>query len=83
MTDIVERLRLRRDPLTDGERAEAAEEIQLLRSRCDSLEDDVYLLKAQRDHHGSNRSRCEESLRRAQGEIERLREALGHVSQPV
>jgi hypothetical protein len=39
MTDIVERLRLRRDPLTDGERAEAADEIErlraALRSSCD------------------------------------------------
>jgi len=31
MTDIVEKLRLRRDPLTDGERAEAADEIEQLR----------------------------------------------------
>jgi DNA repair exonuclease SbcCD ATPase subunit len=31
MSDIVERLRLRRDPLTDGERAEAADEIERLR----------------------------------------------------
>jgi hypothetical protein len=31
MNDIVERLRLRRDPLTDGERAEAADEIERLR----------------------------------------------------
>ena len=31
MSDIVERLRLRRDPLTDGERAEAADEIEQLR----------------------------------------------------
>jgi hypothetical protein len=39
MTDIVERLRLRRDPLTDGERAEAADEIERLReARHQALE---------------------------------------------
>jgi hypothetical protein len=31
MSDIVQRLRLRRDPLTDGERAEAADKIERLR----------------------------------------------------
>jgi hypothetical protein len=38
MSDIVERLRLRRDPLTDGERAEAADEIERLRERLDWLD---------------------------------------------
>jgi chromosome segregation ATPase len=35
MTDIVERLQMRRDPLTDGERAEAADEIERLRAERD------------------------------------------------
>jgi hypothetical protein len=39
MSDIVERLRLRRDPLTDGERAEAADEIERLRARLKWFED--------------------------------------------
>jgi hypothetical protein len=34
VSDIVERLRLRRDPLTDGERAEAADEIDRLRAEA-------------------------------------------------
>jgi hypothetical protein len=38
MTDIVERLRLRRDPLTDGERAEAADEIERLRAHIAEIE---------------------------------------------
>ena len=38
MSDIVERLRLRRDPLTDGERAEAADEIDRLHRKVQELE---------------------------------------------
>jgi hypothetical protein len=37
MRDIVKRLRLRRDPLTDGERAEAADEIERLRAENNVL----------------------------------------------
>jgi hypothetical protein len=43
MTDIAERLRLRRDPLTDGERAEAADEIERLQYQ-------LGIVRKSRDH---------------------------------
>lgn len=39
--DIVERLRIRRNPLYDGERTEAADEIERLQERCEGYKGQV------------------------------------------
>jgi hypothetical protein len=43
MTDIVERLRIRRSPMLDGEREEAAAEIERLRAQVHELEKQIAL----------------------------------------
>jgi hypothetical protein len=87
MTDIVERLRLRRDPLTDGERAEAADEIERLRQQVEALK--VYTRHAhERDGAEIERLREECLTRHADQrakaeEIERLRSVAnrgGHLA---
>jgi hypothetical protein len=63
MSDIVERLRLRRDPLTDGERAEAADKIEQQRADIAECYEDIKRMNADMNA---------EIFRRG-AEIERLR----------